>query len=122
MSAASAPVPVASAARASSRRGTTVDPSWDELAALAPQLVATMIDYLDQLAVSSRPATVTAASLVLRQFTDHLTSVDPACRCVAGIGVGGFSAEMECSAFLRRGLVGSNSGVPPLPLSIREIR
>jgi integrase len=85
MSAASAPVPVASAARASSRRGTTVDPSWDELAALAPQLVATMIDYLDQLAVSSRPATVTAASLVLRQFTDHLTSVDPACRCVAGI-------------------------------------
>ena len=48
------------------------------------EMAATMTGYLDQLAVSSRPATVSAASLVLRQFADHLTSTDPACTSVAG--------------------------------------
>jgi integrase len=82
-----APVVVAVAApvRALSRRGTAVDPGWDELAERAPQMVATMTTYLDQLAVSSRPATVDAASLALRQFADHVTVDDPACTCVAAI-------------------------------------
>jgi len=85
MSAVRVPLPVAEPTRALSRRGTPIDPSWDELAERAPQVVATMIAYLDQLAVSSRPATVDATSLALRQFADHLSVCDPACRCVAGI-------------------------------------
>ena len=36
--------------------------SWDELAERVPLMVATMQAYLDQLAVSSRPGTVEAAS------------------------------------------------------------
>src|SRR4051794_21774068 len=72
-------------ARTLSRRGTPIDPGWDELAERIPQVVATMTAYLDQLAVSSRPATVDATSLALRQFADHLTMCDPACRRVAEI-------------------------------------
>jgi integrase len=85
MSALPVPVPVAAPMRALSRRGTAVDPSWDELAERAPQVVATMSAYLDQLAVSSRPRTVDAASIALRQFADHVTLDDPACGCVAAI-------------------------------------
>ena len=48
-------------------------------------LAATMTAYLDQLTVSSRPATVSAASLVLRQFADHVTGSDPACTSVAAV-------------------------------------
>jgi integrase len=48
-------------------------------------MAATMTAYLDQLTVSSRPATVSAASLVLRQFAGHVTSTDPACRSVAAV-------------------------------------
>ena len=44
-----------------------------------------MTAYLDQLAVSSRPGTVDAASLALRQFADHLTRTDPACTSVAAV-------------------------------------
>ena len=78
--------PVAAPVRALSRRGTAVDPGWDEIAERAPQMVATMTAYLDQLAVSSRPATVDATSLALRQFADHLTaSTTRACTCVAAI-------------------------------------
>jgi integrase len=78
-------VAVVAPVRALSRRGTAVDPGWDELAERVPQMVATMTAYLDQLAVSSRPATVDAASLALRQFADHVTVDDPACTCVAAI-------------------------------------
>ena len=59
--------------------------SWDEIAQRAPQVAATMTTYLDQIAVSSRPRTVECAALALRQFADHLTIDDPACRCVAAI-------------------------------------
>lgn len=85
MSAIPVPVGVSAPARALSRRGTLIDPTWDELAERAPQVVATTVAYLDQLAVSSRPATVDATSLALRQFADHLSVSDPTCRCVAGI-------------------------------------
>ena len=44
-----------------------------------------MTAYLDQLAVSSRPATVDAASLALRQFAAHVTESDPTCTSVAAI-------------------------------------
>jgi integrase len=59
--------------------------SWDELATRAPQMVATMQSYLDQLAVSSRPSTVAAASLALRHLAAHLTGSEPTCRSVAAI-------------------------------------
>jgi integrase len=48
-------------------------------------MAATMSAYLDQLTVSSRPATVSAASLVLRQFAAHVISTDPACTSVAAV-------------------------------------
>ena len=44
-----------------------------------------MTAYLDQIAVSSRPGTVDAAALALRQFADHLTRSDPACVSVAAV-------------------------------------
>jgi integrase len=59
--------------------------SWDELAARAPQMVATMSAYLDQLSVSSRPSTVDAASLALRHLVAHITETDPTCTSVAAI-------------------------------------
>jgi len=59
--------------------------SWDELAAKAPRMVATMQSYLEQLAVSSRPSTVDAASLALRHLAAHITETDPACTSVAAI-------------------------------------
>jgi site-specific recombinase XerD len=61
------------------------DCSWVEIAERAPQLAATMTAYLEQLTVSSRPGTVDAASLALRQFATHLTRTDPACTSVAAI-------------------------------------
>ena len=59
--------------------------SWDELAERVPRMVATMQAYLDQLTVSSRPATVDAASLALRHLAAHLTEIDPTCTTVAAI-------------------------------------
>jgi site-specific recombinase XerD len=61
------------------------DHSWDEIAQRAPQMAATMTAYLEQLAVSSRPGTVEAASRALRQFATHLTRTDPACTSVAAV-------------------------------------
>jgi len=89
MSAAAAPQPVnvssatTSPARRASRGSAKI--AWAAIALRAPELAATMTGYLDQLTVSSRPATVSAASLVLRQFAEHLTSSDPACTSVAAI-------------------------------------
>src|SRR4249919_1113729 len=58
---------------------------WDELATRAPQMVTTMRSYLEQLAVSSRPSTVDAASLALRHLAAHVTESDPTCTSVAAI-------------------------------------
>jgi site-specific recombinase XerD len=45
-----------------------------------------MASYLDQLEVSARPATVSAADLALRLFAHRVTLADPTCVSVAGIG------------------------------------
>jgi len=66
-------------------RGRTADSNWAQIAQQAPQMAATMTAYLEQLTVSSRPATVSAASLVLRQFAAHLARTDPACASVAAV-------------------------------------
>jgi integrase len=41
-----------------------------------------MTSYLDQIAISSRPGTVSAADLTLRTFAAHLLEVDPSCDAV----------------------------------------
>jgi site-specific recombinase XerD len=61
------------------------DPHWAEIARRAPQIAATMTDYLDQLAVSSRPSTVQAAALCLRHLAEHITQTYPNCTSVAVI-------------------------------------
>jgi integrase len=66
-------------------RRQTPENSWEDIAQQAPQMAATMTAYLEQLTVSSRPATVEAASLVLRQFAAHVTRTDPGCVSVSAI-------------------------------------
>src|SRR5687768_12964376 len=86
VAAASEPTNTCTTTRSASRpaRG-SAKVAWAAIALRAPELTGTMTAYLDQLTVSSRPATVSAASLVLRQFAEHLTSSDPACTSVAAI-------------------------------------
>ena len=50
------------------------DPRWADIAARAPQLVATMHAYLDQMALSLRPSSVDAVELALRSFAGFLTT------------------------------------------------
>jgi integrase len=60
--------------------------TWPQIAARAPIMAATMANYLDQLAVSSRPATVVTVDLALRLFAGRVTTAAPSCRSVASIG------------------------------------
>jgi len=46
---------------------------WPQVAAVSPVLAGTMQRYLDQIALSLRPASVTAANGILRQFAGYLT-------------------------------------------------
>jgi site-specific recombinase XerD len=57
--------------------------SWVDIALRAPQMASTMARYLDQLAVSARPSTVTAVDLTLRQFAECVTVTDPTCHSMA---------------------------------------
>ena len=59
--------------------------TWTQIAFWAPGLAATMTNYLAQIAISSRPGTVEAASLALRVFAGHLIETDAECTCVADI-------------------------------------
>src|SRR5215217_3367238 len=73
---AAAPEPINASAPTTSPAGRrsrgSAKVAWAAIALRAPQLTGTRTAFLDQLTVSSRPATVSAA-LVLRQFADHLT-------------------------------------------------
>jgi integrase len=51
---------------------------WPKIAAVSPVLAGTMQRYLDQIALSLRPASVTAANGILRQFAGYLTTEFPA--------------------------------------------
>ncbi len=66
-------------------KGAAPEVSWNEVAAQAPEMVATMRRYLDQLGVSARPTTVRAAEGILRLFAGHVSAADPTCRSVAVI-------------------------------------
>ncbi len=58
---------------------------WDELAARAPQLVATLRRYLTQVAVSMRPGSVALIDTTLRHLSVYLTDHHPDIVAVAGI-------------------------------------
>ena len=66
--------------------GGTPEVTWSEIVVRAPRMAATMASYLEQLEVSSRPATVSAVDVVLRLFAHRVTIADPTCVSVAGIG------------------------------------
>jgi integrase len=50
---------------------------WPQIAEVAPVLAATSLRYLDQLALSLRPASVVSADGMLRRFAGYLTSNHP---------------------------------------------
>ena len=58
---------------------------WDELAARAPQLVATLRRYLTQIAVSMRPSSVALIDTTLRHLAVYLTDHHPDIGAVAEI-------------------------------------
>jgi hypothetical protein len=62
------------------------DPAWSEIARHAPKMAATMNRYLDQIAVSLWPSSVTVNDHVLRMFAAHVIADDPKVRSVARIG------------------------------------
>jgi integrase len=64
----------------------TMEFPWADTARRAPVMVATMGRYLDQLAISSRPTTVSATSDALRFFAGQATRDDPALTAAAEIG------------------------------------
>jgi site-specific recombinase XerD len=49
------------------------DHDWHQIAATAPVMAATMLRYLDQISLSLRPASVTAANGILRGFGGWIT-------------------------------------------------
>ena len=50
---------------------------WPQIAAVSPVLAGTMLRYLDQIALSLRPSSVTAANGILREFAGFLTTEFP---------------------------------------------
>jgi len=77
-----------SAAPAGKRSGpgrSVVPERWVAINVAAPQLAATMLAYLDQIAVSQRPATVHAVETDLRIFAGFVVDHDPALAGAADI-------------------------------------
>jgi integrase len=72
MTAIAAPVPTEYSIEPSPRES-----QWAVIATTAPVLAETMSRYLDQIAVSLRPATVSAGEVMLRRFAGFLTTNYP---------------------------------------------
>ena len=69
-----------------SRRGLRALPTTAQRwAHVTPDLAATLIGYLDQIAVSLRPSTVARAETILREFAGFITATDPAVARVADL-------------------------------------
>ena len=66
-------------------RAVLPETTWEQIALQAPQMVATMRAYLDQISVSQRTTSVGAASLALRHLAAYLTGTHPDCSSVAAI-------------------------------------
>ncbi|HYA44611.1 MAG TPA: tyrosine-type recombinase/integrase, partial [Acidimicrobiales bacterium] len=62
-----------------------VPSKWQAVHAEAPDLAATMLAYLDQVAVSLRPQTVKAVEADLRIFAGFVLGYDPALSCAADL-------------------------------------
>ncbi len=58
---------------------------WSEVIVRAPEMVATMASYLDQLGVSARHTTVAATEMGLRHFAGQVSEADPACTSIAAV-------------------------------------
>jgi len=52
------------------------EPRWEPIAARAPQLAATMAQYLEQMSLSLRPASIAAFELTLRGFAGFVIDRD----------------------------------------------
>ena len=77
--------PKKAAKEATPSRAVLPEISWDQIAARAPQMVATMKAYLDQISVSQRATSVGAASLALRHLAAYLVVTEPDCSSVVSI-------------------------------------
>jgi len=62
-----------------------VDADWDELAVVVPRLVTVARRYLDQIALSLRPATMIVADRALRVLCHHLAAAHPDIRSFAQV-------------------------------------
>jgi integrase len=88
---------------------------WPEIAATAPTLAATMLRYVDQLAVSLRPSSVCSAEGILRRFAGWLVASHPDVRALVDVErrhIEGYKAYLATRPGQRRGSRMS-------PLSIR---
>jgi hypothetical protein len=88
-------------------------PGWAPIAERAPQLVVTVWRYLDQIALSLRPATVAAAGIALRGLAQHLVAE----------GLGCFAAvERRHIESYKQWLAtaGTRNGRPPARNTIRQ--
>jgi site-specific recombinase XerC len=56
------------------------DARWERIVARAPQLAATLRSYLEQMALSLRPASIEAIDLALRGFAGFLTATSQGSR------------------------------------------
>jgi site-specific recombinase XerD len=83
-----------------------VPEKWVRIDAAAPVLAATMLAYLDQLAVSMRPSTIKAADTDLRIFAGFLIRHDPALTCVADVE----RSHVEAFKLWQRAQPGRNAG------------
>ncbi len=79
------PKPKKAAQEPTPSRAVQPEISWDQIAARAPQMAATMKAYLDQISVSQRATSVGAASLALRHLAAYLIVTEPDCSSVASI-------------------------------------
>jgi site-specific recombinase XerD len=88
-------------------------PGWAPIAERAPQLVVTAWRYLDQIALSLRPATVAAADIALRGLARHLTAVGLV--CFAGVERRHIETYKQWLA-----TAGTRDGRPPAHNTIRQ--
>lgn len=82
---------------------------WVVINAVAPQLAATMLAYLDQIAVSQRPNTVDAVETDLRIFAGFLIEHDPELAGAAGID----RSHIEAFKVWQHAQPGTNGTIKP---------
>jgi site-specific recombinase XerD len=88
-------------------------PDWAALAERAPQLAVTVWRYLDQIALSLRPATITAVDTALRGLVGHLD--DEGVDCFAAVERAHIESYKRWLA-----TTGTHAGRPPARNTIRQ--